>query len=150
MSDKFNLESKKMPNLDFRIPEIPQVNHSDILRQIHEQSFVNLGYAHVMCERLRSQIRQFEASLQPNEEIAVNLASFGTRVLVLIDNVGYQNPYFITFSGVNADTKQKVLLVQHVSQTSVLFTAVTVPKEDNRKARRIGFNVDTDNEEEKP
>ena len=103
-----------------------------------------------MCERLRSQIRQFEASLQPNEEIAVNLASFGTRVLVLIDNVGYQNPYFITFSGVNADTKQKVLLVQHVSQTSVLFTAVTVPKEDNRKARRIGFNVDTDNEEEKP
>lgn len=139
-----------MPSVEIHRPEFPLVDFAAIQNQLREQEYVKLGYAHVMHEQLLAQIHKFEASLKPNEEIAGYLASFGTCVLVLLSRVGFQDPFFITFSGINAATKEKVHLVQHVSLISVLFTAVTVPKEENRKARRIGFIVDTDKEDETP
>lgn len=142
MTDKFNLDSpaRRLADLAIRMPAMP--DFAAEARQKRNREVVDLGYAHIMFDRLMRQIQQFEATLQPNEETAAYLASFGTQVLIAIDNVGYHNPYFITFDGVNVDTRQRVRLVQHVSQINVLFAAVSIPKEENRKARRIGFYVD--------
>ncbi len=148
MSDRFKWELPKVPGINFGVPQFPKIDFAAIERERRERQAVDLGYAHVMFERLVAQIEEFEATIQPDEEIAAYLASFGTRVIVAIDDVGYHNPYFITFDGVNVDTHQRVRLVQHVSQLSVLFTAAKVPKEENRKPRRIGFHVDEGTAEE--
>ena len=143
MSDKFqfNLDSPaKLAAMSFKMPELP--DYAAMARQKRDREIVDLGYAHIMFERLMRQIKQFEATLQPNEDTAAYLASFGTQILITINNVGYHNPYFITFDGVNVESGQRVRLVQHVSQINVLFAAVTIPKEETRKACRIGFYVD--------
>ena len=146
MTDRFNLDSPaKIAALSFKMPELP--DFAALASQKRDRETVDLGYAHIMFDRLMHQIRSFEATLQPNEETAAYLASFGTQILVAIDDVGYHNPYFITFDGVNIETGQRVRLVQHVSQINVLFAAVTIPKEENRKAKRIGFYVDDEDTE---
>lgn len=107
-----------------------------------KQELVDLGFANVLYERLVAQIADFQASIQPDEEVAAHLASFGTRVIVLIDRVRFRNPYYIIFDGVNAETGERVRLVQHTSQTSVLLVAAKV--QEPRKPRRIGFYVEDD------
>jgi len=134
-SDGFNPPQFKPARI-----QIPQVDFSGIeqaMRDKREQDLVDLGFAHVMYERLVAQIEDFENSIDPDEEVAAYLASFGTRVVVLVDSVGFHNPYYIVFNGLNADTGERVRLVQHTSQTSVLLAAVKV--EEPRKPRRIGF-----------
>ena len=66
-------------------------------------------------------------------------------------HAGLLSAFFSTrilgYNGVN-DNGERKNLVQHVSQTSILFTAVKVPKEENQKPRRIGFNkIDGDDGE---
>ena len=109
MDKMSNWEPTKLPRLELPSLTLPDVDFEAIQNDIREHEYEIHGYAHVMHEQLMLQIRQFEKKLQPNEEIACYLASFGTRVLISIDNVGYHNPFFITFTGVNADTGQKVL-----------------------------------------
>lgn len=143
---KFDLPSRiKVPDIAIRMPELPPMpDYAAIAREKREREVVDLGYAHIMFERLMHQIRQFEATLKPDEETAAYLACFGTQVLVTIENVGYHNPYFITLNGVNIDTGHRVRLVQHVSQINILFAAVPIPKEEERKRRPIGFYVEDD------
>lgn len=130
----------------FNVPKFTEVRMAPLdtsaldraLQGKREQDLVDLGFAHVMYDRLVAQIREFQDSINPDEEVAAYLASFGTRVIVLIEHVGYQNPYYIVFDGINAETGQRVRLVQHTSQTSVLLMAAKV--EEPRKPRRIGFH----------
>ena len=121
---------------------IPHIDTSVFERSIkdkRERDLEDLGFAHVMYERLVAQIKDFQDSIAADEEVATYLASFGTRVIVLINNVGFHNPYYITFDGLNAETGERVRLVQHTSQTSVLLVASKV--KESRKPRRIGFDV---------
>jgi hypothetical protein len=71
------------------------------------------------------------------------LSSFGERIFIQIKRIGFENPYFIIFEGVNAEDGNRVHLIQHTSQISVLFVAVEVPKDEKRPAQRIGFHTDT-------
>jgi hypothetical protein len=120
---------------DFLQPDYAGIN---MQRTLEESRKTALGYASVMHDRLMREIAAFEATLSADDEIAAHLASFGREMLIRIEHVSFHNPYFITFSGVTIPSCQRVRLVQHTSQVSVLFAAVPKTQE---VARRIGFRA---------
>jgi Family of unknown function (DUF6173) len=108
----------------------------DSVRGIQEKS----GYANVMYVRLLDEIRDFESGLKPDEEIGAYLASFAGGQRLHIESITYRDPYYIVLTG-TIDNGQKARLVQHVTQTSILFVPIKVGAEENRDARRLGFNI---------
>ncbi len=118
---------------------------SDIMRIISqtraieaETDAIKRGFAHILYERLMKEIAEYEAGLNADEEIGAFLSSFGSEIIIQIQDVRYRNPYFIVFEGINTNDGTRVKLVQHVSQVSVLFTAIKI-RDLERKPRRIGF-----------
>lgn len=96
--------------------------------------------AEVQYETLVNCIRDFERKLNPDEESAVYLAAFGQSVLMSVTQIGYKEPYIITFKGfVNGESAQ---LIQHVNQLSFLLTKVKKETPPEVPPRRIGFQVD--------
>ena len=92
-------------------------------------------------KKLVEQIRKFEADLDQNHEIAIRLASFGTSILMAVEDVGYQNPDVLYFYGkVNGEEAQ---LIQHTSQLNFLLLAVQKP-DPQKPPRRIGFALPTE------
>ena len=96
------------------------------------------GFAHVLFEKLVGQIGEYEKTLKKDEEVGAFLASFGTQILIQIEEVTYENPYFLIFSGTNMANNSKIRLVQHVTQVNVLFTSIKIT-DLKREPRRIGF-----------
>jgi len=137
--DSFRIE---VPRFVPQIPDFTAIHES--MRKGKER---DLGYAYVMFEHLMVQVRDFEATLKPTEEVAAYLSSFGSQILVQIERIGFMDPYLVVFDGWNISDGKKVRLVQHTSQLSVLFTSMSLKPEETRPARRIGFFQDTD---EKP
>jgi hypothetical protein len=89
-------------------------------------------------ERLVHYIRNFEAQLDGNEEVAMGFAGSDAGVLK-IEGLGYYDPDILTFYG-RDEEGMKTQLVQHVTQLSVLLRAV--PKiTPEVPARRIGFHL---------
>lgn len=87
-------------------------------------------------KKLVEQIREFEANLDQNHEVAIRLASFGTSILMSVEDFGYQNPDVLYFYGkVNGEEAQ---LIQHTSQLNFLLLAVQKP-DPQKPPRRIGF-----------
>lgn len=121
-----------------RRTEIPMRDFSMIAQHAEENRQLHSGFAHIMYERLMSQIAQFEEALAPDEQVGAYLAAFGKEVHVAIEGVGYHNPYFIIFYGRLADESgSRVQLVQHVTQINVLLIAVKLKPDE--KPTRIGF-----------
>ena len=83
-------------------------------------------------------IIDFEKNLDEDHEIGARLVSFGQAVTFHIEDIGYYGPDIISFYGVN-DNQERVQLIQHISQLSVLLIAMTKIGE---KPRRIGFEID--------
>jgi hypothetical protein len=133
------------PNFpEFRVPQlqIPQIDTSALdrmHRDRREKEMEDHGYAHILYKQFIQQIRNFEKTLNPDEEIAAYLSSFGQTMLIQIEQVGYHNPFFIVFYGLNLHDGRRVQLVQHTTQLNVLFTSVKLNPEEDRPARRIGF-----------
>ncbi len=84
--------------------------------------------------RLMEWIADFEDALDPDHEVGARLVSFGNAVVFHLSDISYWNPELIRFDGED-DTGNKLQLVQHVSQISVLLLAL--PKR-GQKAKRIG------------
>lgn len=95
------------------------------------------GQATIVYDCLMEQIADFEATLSPAEEIGAYPAASHREMLMTLERVGYHNPYFIVFYGRDIRTKQRVQFIQHVTQMSVLFVALSKPY-DQEKPRRIG------------
>lgn len=114
---------------------------TEAIQAMQETRMADCGYAHILYERLMKQIQNFEADLNPDEEIAAYLSSFGTTMLIQIEDIGYHNPFFIIFYGYTVNDGQRIQLVQHTTQLNVLFTSVKLCPEKNRQARRIGFHT---------
>lgn len=110
---------------------------SESIQRGMEEKF---GYANVMFKHLLQEIRDFESGLKSNEEVGAYLASFAGGVLLHIESIKYRDPYYIVLSG-TTEQGQKARLVQHVTQTSILFVPVKVTSEENREPRRFGFNI---------
>ena len=133
-----------IPQIKVMPPQVPDI--SKAIENMQEARMVDSGYANILYERLMKQVQDFEANLNPNEEIAAYLSSFGTTLIIQIEKIGYQNPFFIIFYGYTTNDKQKVQLVQHTTQLNVLFTSVKLRPEENRQARRIGFHTEIENQ----
>ena len=108
-----------------------------LIRLERERVEFDQGFSNVIFKDLTDEISNFQSTLKDDEEIGVYISSFGQQVLVRITSIRPVKPYLIIFEGINDNTGARVRLVQHVSQTSVLFEVAKVP--DGREASRIGF-----------
>ncbi len=88
--------------------------------------------------RLVEYIKDFEAELDNDHEIGARLVSFGQSITFHIQDMGYYGPDIISFDGTN-DQGEKLQLIQHISQLSVLLIGM---KKQNETPRRIGFILD--------
>ena len=92
-----------------------------------------------LVKRVMSQIQEFEAALDLEHEVGIQLVSFGQAVVIHVQNIGYIQPNLVLFAGMT-DDKKPMKLIQHMSQLSFLLTAV--PRLDpDAKRRPIGFLV---------
>lgn len=107
---------------------------------------VELGYASVLWANLRVQLEEFQAELNEEAEVGALLASFGREVVITVLHVGYHNPSFFVFDGEDLRTGERVRLIQHTSQVSLLLRAVAKPAKIAR-GRRIGFHAAGDENE---
>lgn len=87
---------------------------------------------------LKKYIQDFEDGLDADHEVGARLVSFGNEVRFHVEKVGYMEPTLVTFIGVS-DAGERVQLVQHVSQISVLLIALRRREE---KPYRVGFYQD--------
>jgi hypothetical protein len=118
----------------------PLIPHfSNMIPDFADMAAHQHGFARIIFAKLRERIEEFQAKLSPNQEIAAYLASFGAQILISIDRMDYSDPFLIIFSGVD-QKGNRVELVQHTSQLSLLFTTVTL--QEGTKGRRIGFHVE--------
>lgn len=98
-------------------------------------------YADWKYKKIVEQIRDFEAELDDEHEVALRLASFGTSIVMTVTDIGYQNPDMLYFYGiVNGKGAQ---LIQHISQLNFLLLAVE-KQTPNAPPRRIGFALDAE------
>jgi hypothetical protein len=88
-------------------------------------------------EKLIRYIIDFEADLNPEEEVGVRLVSFGEAITISVEDLGYWNPSIICFYGIDNE-KRRVQLIQHVNQLS--FLLISVARIDKNKSR-IGFRL---------
>ena len=123
----------------FRIPELKSM--ADVLEesQQHER-------ASEFHKRLIFYIKEFDNSLNQDEEVAIRLVSFGQAVQFVVHQIGYYNPKIISFYGETADGS-KIQLIQHVNQISFLLQSVKRKNPDQPK-RAIGFSRDQQRLEE--
>lgn len=87
--------------------------------------------------RIVRSIIAFEKTLDSEHEVGARLVSFGGGDSFNIEDMGYWGPDLIIFIG-RTKAGQPVQLIQHVSQVSVLLTALR-PARPTDKPRRIGF-----------
>ncbi len=95
-------------------------------------------------ERLMAYVAEFEAQLDPDQEVGGRMVSFGSVVQFHILNVGYWDPDIITFDGVD-ETGNKLKLIQNVSQLNVLLVSMRKLKAEEAP-RRIGFEIRSSDE----
>ena len=87
------------------------------------------------CGYLLRKAREFQKSLNESEELGLQLANFGIAQSIHVRGIGFRNPHFIEFTGVDS-ANCEVTLVQHLSQLSFLFIAL---KPIAEVAYRVGF-----------
>jgi len=96
-------------------------------------------------ERLAKYIISFEEGLNEDEEVGAKLVTFGESIIIHIDDIGYWNPRLISFEGYD-NNGQKVQLIQHVNQISVLLMKV---KRTKPERTRIGYKLSQELKEDK-
>ena len=91
---------------------------------------------------LKESILEFQESLNPGEEVAIQLSSFGQSMLIHINDIGYSNPCLLHFYGVLPDGSETEL-IQRVNQLSFLLIAKKKldPEAPARRMNPIGFQV---------
>ena len=105
----------------------------------------NYNFADFQAEVILNQIKDFEDSLNPDQEVLLQLASFNERIILAVTDIGYANPSLLIFHGFVGNEKSR--LIQHVNQLSFLLLAQK-NTDLTRKTRRIGFLADLDAPEE--
>ena len=103
--------------------------------------FANRDYTHAdwKYEKLMEEVEVFQSNLSDEYDVCVQLAAFGTSILMYVTDIGYQNPDMLYFYGfVNGNEAQ---LIQHMSQLNFMLMAMK-KEEPDRPPKRIGFVVD--------
>ncbi len=97
------------------------------------------GEAECMFKKLMAHIADFEQHLQPDQEVGGTFVTFGNRS-IYITGIGYHGNDMIIFYG-NSDKGDPIKVMQHISQTNVLLTALK-KRPGHKQAKRIGFKSD--------
>lgn len=118
-----------------RIPETLST-HFELERQ--KESRKNLHENPVLAIRtsLEDQIKEFESNLNEDYELGAWLASFGNQILIIVEQIIFEEPILIIFKGRDSDGNA-LQLVQHASQLNLLLNAVK--KQSNEPRQQIGF-----------
>ncbi|MEA5114623.1 MAG: DUF6173 family protein [Geobacteraceae bacterium] len=87
------------------------------------------------CKAVRTSIEQFEAGLDTDHEVSMQLVSFGAMLSLRPERVGFSTANLITFHGFTDDGEQ-VHLVQHVSQVNMMLRAA---RKQDAKPNRVIF-----------
>ena len=109
-----------------------------------KQPLKNKSAAQWAYERLIVYIRNFEAQLDGEHEVAVGLTG-GDAGVLRIEGMGYFDPDIVTFYGSDG-RGSKTQLIQHVTQLNVMLRAIAKPQPEE-PAHRIGFRLVRDIEE---
>jgi hypothetical protein len=101
-------------------------NHG--MNRLHPE-FADTGLTRIQpfastCRAVRSSIEQFQAALDANHEAAMCLVSGNSSVEFRAEAIRFSPADVITFYGYS-DSGEKIQLVQHVSQVSLLLKSVT-------------------------
>jgi len=87
------------------------------------------------CKAVRASIEQFEAGLDADHEVSMQIVSSGATLSLRPERVGFSTANLITFHGMTDDGEQ-VHLVQHVSQVSMMLKAA---RKQNALPKRVVF-----------
>ena len=129
------LEQAVQPSLtDFKLPPMPRIETPPMVRLAAQQ----LKAAELMYQRIGQQIADFEAKLDPSEEIGARFVAAPGEGVIHIESLGYWGSDLLIFNGTNADGRP-VQVLQHVSQISITLTALPAK---GPEPRRIGFLSD--------
>lgn len=116
---------------------ITELNKQTLSVKPIQRALAEENYASKFCEKLISQIREFDSNLDSTKQVAVQLVSFGQTVTFNVEKLGYSDPSLIYFFGTLPDGNP-VQLVQHISQISFLLLASNRENPEEPK-RPIGF-----------
>jgi hypothetical protein len=94
----------------------------------------------IVFERISEAIKEFQFSLNDQEEVGIYLVSIPSGKPMHVERVEKRGPEIIAFHGVN-EHGMPMLLLQHYTQTNLLLSAL--PKLGDT-ARRIGFQLEGD------
>lgn len=118
-------------------------NKQIIMNEILEQSQAGEHHRNPVIQIEDSIIRHvkdFESSLNDEQEVMILAASFGSSVTFYISSIEFNKPNLIIFHGLT-ETGGSTRLIQHCNQLNFLLQAV--PKHDPDEARTpIGFTHD--------
>ena len=110
----------------------------DVPEAVKQQPVAEKSPAQWAYERTVIYLKKFEEGLDNEHEVAMGFVG-GDAGVLRIEGMGYFDPDILTFYGQDMDG-MRTQLIQHVSQLSVVLTAM--PKEDEaEEPRRIGFRL---------
>lgn len=121
-------------------PEIRQPDTSDMPATMKQDS-AGKSPARWAYERVILYIQNFEKQLDQDQEVAMGFAGSDAGVM-RIEGLGYFDPDVLTFYGTN-EAGTRAQLIQHVSQLSVMLTAMPKAPEQ-AEPNRIGFQLARD------
>lgn len=103
--------------------------------QLRQETLAGRHDAAEIFQHLIQRLKEFQASLGPNQEVGIQLANFGLAAQLHIRSIAYKNPNLIEFIGIFAQD-QEAVLIQHITQLNFMLIAV---KPFEEKPYRIGF-----------
>lgn len=90
-------------------------------------------------EIICNQIKIFQNNIDYNKEVALLISNLGQPITLRLKDIGFFNPYFISFKGTtDKDDIENCQVIQHISQVNFLLTSVPRPNSHN-SAYRIPF-----------
>lgn len=118
----------------------------EAMRQLDDINFAKAKRQHridnpviAIREIIENQIREFESNLEDDYELGAWLASFGSQILIIVENIQFSEPNMVIFHG-RDDHGNKLQLIQHATQLNLLLNAVK--KTTNEPRKPIGFRTE--------
>lgn len=120
------------------------VRAQESMRQLDKLIFAQANKQHrienpviAIRETIETQVREFESNLEDGFELGAWLASFGSQILIIVENIQFSEPSMVILHG-RDDHGNKLQLIQHATQLNLLLNAVKKTNDEPRKP--IGFH----------
>jgi hypothetical protein len=138
-------KENQMSDILRTLNQVHSTSHLDAGRSLHEsmqrsrdwqEEIAGRHDARGVFRHILATVREFQAKLQPDEELGLQIANFGLPTQLHVRTIGYADPNIVEFFGALANG-ENAQLIQHIGQLNLMLIAVPpLPKE---KAYRIGF-----------